>query len=39
MKQFKHRKAVVLGALLSLLITLQPAFAAVCDVAGSHTGC
>ena len=39
MKQLKQWKVIVLTALLPLLIAAQPALAAVCDVAGSHTGC
>lgn len=39
MKQLKQWKAIALTALLPLLIAAQPALAAVCDVAGSHTGC
>lgn len=39
MKQLKQWKAIALTALLPLLIAAQPTLAAVCDVAGSHTGC
>ncbi len=39
MKQLNRWKALVLAALLPLLIAAQPALAAVCDVAGSHSGC